>query len=90
LAKALWQVIRSDRYISILRKLGADRIPRVFKKKDIESRLTKEEKDVFHNFLNKMKELGVIESERERGSYKFVHEIYPVYIWMESSRHRKR
>jgi len=52
--------------------------------------LTKEERNVFHNFLMKMKELGVIESERERGAYKFVNEIYPVFIWMESSRHRKR
>jgi len=86
----VYRAIRSDRYISILRKLGKDHIPWNFKKKDIESRLTTDEKNVFHNFLRKMRELGVIEMERERGSYRFVNEIYPIYIWMESGRRKKR
>lgn len=86
----VYRAIRSDRYISILRKLGREIIPWKFRKKDIEERLTSAEKNVFHNFLRKMRELGVIEMERERGSYKFVNEIYPIYIWMESNRPKKR
>jgi hypothetical protein len=86
----VYRAIRSDRYISILRKLGEDKIPWNFQKKESESRLTEDEKKVFHNFLRKMRELGVIEMERERGSYRFVNEIYPIYIWMESSRRKTR
>lgn len=86
----VYRAIRSDRYISILRKLGKDSIPWNFQKKEIESRLTDDEKKVFHNFLRKMRELGVLEMERERGSYRFVNEIYPIYIWMESSRQKTR
>jgi len=31
-----------------------------------------------------MKDLGVIESDLERGkgAYRFVNEIYPIYIWI--------
>jgi AAA+ ATPase superfamily predicted ATPase len=83
----VYRAIRSERYISILRKLGG--VPLLFKKKDIESRLTDDEKKVFHNFLRKMRELGVIEKEREIGSYRFVNEIYPIYISMESSKPKK-
>jgi hypothetical protein len=86
----VYRAIRSDRYISIFRKLGEDSIPQSFKKKNLESRLTESEKKVFHNFLRKMIELGVIERERERGSYRFVNEIYPIYIWMESSKREKK
>lgn len=86
----VYRAIRSDRYISILRKLGKDNIPWHFKKKDIETLLTSDERKVFHNFLRKMRELGVIEIERERGSYRFVNEIYPIYIWMESGKRKKR
>jgi energy-coupling factor transporter ATP-binding protein EcfA2 len=86
----VYKAISSDRYISILRKLGKDHIPWNFKKRDIENKLSEREKRVFHNFLRKMRELGVIETERERGSYKFVNEIYPIYIWMESTRPKRR
>ena len=86
----IYRAIRSDRYISILRKLGKDQILQNFKKKDVESRLTANEKNVFHNFLRRMRDLGVIETERERGSYRFVNEIYPVYIFLESSKPKKR
>jgi hypothetical protein len=86
----VYRAIRSDRYISILRKLGKDHILQNFKKKDVESRLSTNEKKVFHNFLRRMRDLGVIETERERGSYRFVNEIYPVYIFLESSKPKKR
>ena len=88
----VYNAIRSDRYRSILRKLT--KLPlfsRNFKKKDVEARLSAEEKKVFHNFLRRMRELGVIEVdiERGRGAYRFVNEIYPIYIWMESERPKR-
>jgi hypothetical protein len=92
----VYRTIRSKRYRSILRKLGEEPIDR-FKKSEIESKLSEEEKKVFNNFLGKMRDLGIIVSEKMRdlgiivsdieggrGSYKFVNVLYPVYIWMES------
>jgi len=86
----VYRAIRSERYRSILRKLGKRPLSRNFMKRDVEAMLNDEEKKVFHNFLRKMRELGVIEVdvERGRGAYRFVNEIYPIYIWMESKRAR--
>jgi len=87
----VYRAIRSPRYKSILRKLGEIGISRIFKKQDVEVKLDANEKKVFHNFLRKLKELGVIEVdlEEERGTYRFVNEIYPIYIRMESERFKK-
>ena len=87
----VYRAVRSPRYRSILRKLARRPLSCNFTKKDIEARLNEDEKKVFHNFLRRMKELGVIETdiERGRGAYKFVNEIYPIYIWMESQRAKK-
>ncbi|MCD6255499.1 MAG: hypothetical protein J7J44_04410, partial [Deltaproteobacteria bacterium] len=86
----VYRAIRSERYRSILRKLGEKPIG-FFKKKEIESKLNGEERKVFNNFLRKMRELGIIvpDIESGRGSYKFGNELYPVYIWMESQRSRR-
>ncbi|MFQ6056671.1 MAG: hypothetical protein ACE5J3_11900 [Methanosarcinales archaeon] len=41
--------------------------------------------------MRKIRELGVIEPdiERGRGAYRFANEIYPIYIRMESERYRR-
>lgn len=86
----IYRAIRSERYISILRKCAESPFALPFSKKDIEVKLNEEEKKVFQNFLNKLKELDIIEPlpEGKRGSYRFVNFIYPIYIWMESLRIR--
>ncbi len=85
----VYRAIRSEKYRSILRKLGESPESR-FKKTDIVAKLTPEEKKVFDNFLRKMRELGVIiaDQESDRGTYKFINDIYPVYIFMEGLEHR--
>ena len=87
----VYRAIRSTRYRSILRKLGEEPLDRNFRKRDIEAKLNENEKKVFHNFLRKIRELGVIEADIERGlgAYRFVNEIYPIYIWLESIRSKK-
>jgi hypothetical protein len=84
----IYRAIRSPRYRSILRKLSKVPISRNFQKKDVEKRLNENEKKVFHNFLRRGRELGMIETDIEKGvgAYRFVNEIYPIYIWMESKR----
>lgn len=88
----VYRAIRSPRYRAILRKLGEIHISRSFKKKDVEAKLNESEKRVFHNFLRRIRELGVIETdiEKGRGVYRFVNEIYPIYIWMESESEKSK
>lgn len=88
----VYRAIRSTRYKSILRKLGEDPIGIAFTKREIEEKLDENEKKVFHNFLTKMRELGIIISDKERGkgSYKFVNNLYPVYIYLESQRYKRK
>lgn len=87
----IYRAIRSEQYRSILRRLGERPINR-FLKSEIESKLNGKEKKVFNNFLRKMRELGIIVSDIEggRGSYKFVNELYRVYIGMESQSFKQR
>jgi len=87
----VYRAIRSERYRGILDKLAEMLAPREFQKKDVEKNLDSEEKRVFHNFLRKMQELKVIEQavEKERGTYRFVNEIYPLYIILEARRRKK-
>ena len=87
----IYRAIRSEQYRSILRRLGERPLNR-FLKSEIESKLNEKEKKVFNNFLRKMRELGIIVADIEggRGSYKFVNELYPVYIGMESQNFKQR
>ena len=87
----VYRAVRSPRYRSILRKLGKRPLSRNFMKRDVEAMLNEEEKRVFHNFLRRIRELGVIKADVERGpgAYRFVNEIYPIYIWMESERSKR-
>jgi len=87
----VYRAIRSEKYRSILRKLG-DSAKTRFKKKDIAAKLSAEEMGVFDNFLRVMRDRGVImvDQEFERGTYKFVNDIYPVYILLENLEHQHR
>lgn len=88
----VYRAIRSESYRSILRKLGRILIGCHFKKKEVAAKLDDREKRVFDNFLNRMRKLGVIEPdvERGRGAYNFINEIYPLYITMESEKSQKK
>jgi len=86
----VYRTIRSERYRSILRKLGEKPLSH-FQKSKIEGKLNKSEKRVFNNFLRKMRELGIISQdiEKGRGHYRFVNDLYPIYIWMENQDFKK-
>ncbi len=88
----VYRAIRSERYKAILGKLVTQPAIGSFSKREVETRLNADEKKVFHNFLRKMRELGVIEADSERGpgEYRFVNRIFPVYIHMQSEAPEKR
>ncbi len=84
---SIYRAIRSDRYRAIIRKMSADSIIQpTFTRQQIASILTDEEFRVFDNLLRRLRELGVVEPDREggRGAYKYTNQIYPVYMWMEA------
>jgi hypothetical protein len=82
----VYRALRSERYRAILSKLVPDAPYQQFEKHKVETRLSDDEKRVFHNFLRKMRELGVItvDRERPRGAYRFVNPMFPVYISSQS------
>lgn len=84
----VYRAVRSKSYRSILRKMGLQGAPlnRRFTRKEVTEYLSDPEKKVFDNFLRRLKGIGVIEPDTEMGSgsYRFVNEIYPVYVYMEA------
>lgn len=87
----VYRAVRSQRYRSILRKIGED-IKRGFHKTDILEKLKEKEQKVFDNFLKRMIDLGIIikDIEKGRGCYKFVNDLYSIYIWLESENFKRR
>ncbi|MGE5344173.1 MAG: AAA family ATPase [Candidatus Omnitrophota bacterium] len=87
----IYRAIRSEKYRTILRKIG-EVIQAEFHKRDILNQLNLKEQKVFGNFLNRMTELGMIvkDIEKGRGYYKFVNKLYPIYIWLESEGFKKK
>jgi hypothetical protein len=87
----VYRAVRSERYRSILRKIGED-IKMGFHKRDILEKLKEKEQKVFDNFLKRMIDLGIIikDIEKGRGHYKFVNDLYSIYIWLESQSFTKR
>lgn len=75
--------IRSDLYISIFLKLGAERLL-TFKKSEIKSLLSSDERRVLNDFLKRARDLGIIESlgRDNSGEYGFVNRLFLIYFMM--------
>ena len=82
----IFGAISSERYRSILRKMSDE--PRMrFRRSELVSRLTDDEKRVMDNFLRRMKDLGALEADPGvRGGYRFPNLLHMLYFWMESQR----
>lgn len=82
----IFGAIRSKRYRSILRKMSDE--PRMhFRRSELAGRLTGDEKRVMDNFLQRMKDLGALETDPGvRGGYRFPNLLHMLYFWMESQR----
>jgi hypothetical protein len=87
----VYRAVRSERYRAILRKIGED-IKWGFHKRDILEKLKQKEQKVFDHFLKRMIDLGIIikDIEKGRGHYKFVNDLYSIYIWLESKSFTER
>jgi hypothetical protein len=77
--------IRSKKYKSILQKLANKHVTELkFERADLKSMLTQDEASSLDNFLQRMKELGVIvvDDDEGPGSYKFASYILAIYLYM--------
>ncbi len=78
------KALKSPDYHSILGKIGAiapDLLS--FKKSEVESELTSNEKKKFNNFLQRMKRLNVLRSGDEKGEYIFNMRMVRLYFWLK-------
>lgn len=80
---AIW----SSRYRQILKKIVLKPSQPDFSKAELEARLSSDEAKVLPNFLQKMKQLGVMRqsSEMGRGNYRFASQIYTLYFYLQSA-----
>ena len=86
----IFSAIRSERYRSILRKMTGELQLR-FRRAELATRLTKEEVKVMDNFLQRMKNLGAIDTDPEvRGGYRFPNLLHALYFMIESERAKGR
>jgi len=80
----IYKALRSEDYHSILKKLGKAKFDLSFKKKDIEIGLSEKEQKKYHNFLQRMKKLGLFKSGQAKGEYVFISRLTKLYIWLKS------
>lgn len=71
--------IQSETYKRILKKLG-EHILTEFSVEELKKILNEKDKSKIHAFLKRCKELGIIVEGDNRGEYKFVNNLYPVYF----------
>jgi len=80
--------IRSSHYRGILRKIAAEDMATEFTRADMLKRLSPKESKNLDNLLKKLRELGVIarNPERGRGCYRFTNTLHRVYFHLEARR----
>lgn len=84
----VFQAIRSRNYRAILRKAAVEPLQITFTRNELRAHLAGEEAKGLDNFLTRMKHLGVIRSDpdRGRGAYRFENHLHYLYFWLEAER----
>jgi hypothetical protein len=85
----VYKEIKSPTYRSILRKLGKLPFGMNFIRGKLIHEMTENEKKNFDNFLQKGKKLGIITKGEERGEYRFVNQLFHLYVALEGFRAEK-
>ncbi len=55
-------------------------IEKPFSKKEIIEKLAESEKKTFDNFVQRMKQLGVLKNGEQRGEYEFTNNLFFAYL----------
>ncbi|MEW6102748.1 MAG: BREX system ATP-binding domain-containing protein [bacterium] len=90
LAPQVYKAIGSETYRSILRKIGDLPLGTNFQRREILKKMSEEEQKTFDNFLQRIKRLGIINETEIRGEYRFVNQLYHLYVMLEAFKFRER
>jgi len=76
------KVLRSKTYSSILWRIGK-KLPlgTTFKRQELLKEVPETEQRNLDNFLNRIKDLRIVDDAEARGEYRFVNPLYHLYIW---------
>ena len=85
----VYRALRSDTYRSILRRIGKFPLGTSFQRKDILEKVPNREQKTFDNFLRRIKRLGIISETEIRGEYRFINQLYHLYVGLEALRAEK-
>jgi hypothetical protein len=78
--------IRSERYRGILNKIVVSPFEHRFSRQEIKNRVSEKEAQVLDNFLQRMKQLGVVRGDQaRRGGYEFTSELYALFFWLQAA-----
>ena len=84
----VYRALHSKDYLSILAKIGKEKLNLSFQKTTIEKKLSSVEKRKFNDFLRRMKRLKVLKSGNELGEYVFNSRLTRLYILLNSVKDR--
>ena len=82
LDRQVLNAIRSAKYKSILKKMKNMelKLEIPFSKKEVMEKLGDSEKKTFDNFVQRMKQLGVLKNGEQRGEYEFTNNVFFAYL----------
>ncbi len=80
----VYRALRSETYRSILRRIGTLTLGTSFQRKDILEQVPGKERKALDNFLQRIKRLGVVSETEIRGEYRFINQLYHLYIMLEA------
>jgi len=86
LAPQIYRALRSDTYRTILRKIGNIPLGTNFLRKEIREKISNSERKSFDNFLRRIKKLGMITDGEKRGEYRFVNQLFHLYVLLQGVR----
>jgi AAA+ ATPase superfamily predicted ATPase len=82
----IYRAMRSRTYRTILRKIGKLPLGTDFLRKDIREKMSEKERKNFDNFLRRIKKLGMITDGEARGEYRFISQLYHIYVLLEGAK----
>lgn len=90
LEPAVLHAIRSPRYRAILGKLTGQ-LPVSFTRRELAEKLDPQESRILDNFLRRMRQLGVLRPEHERGpgAYRFDNLLHRLYISLAAAEQKR-
>ena len=90
LSPQVYEQLRSQSYRSILRSFGKLPLGHSFRGQDFSKKLNEKERKNFDNFIRRIEKLGLLTGTEAAGEYKFVNNLYHVYVNLEAYTQEKR